>query len=132
MEPTKKDAMEPIRKQIAENIRKFRREKGLTVEEVGAAVNKSGKTISAWERGQGQPDADELISICVLLGVGIADMYSAEREKPAILSDDEVRLLAIYRGMNNKGRERLIDEAEMLAQRGDFAKSEDHRVQKTA
>lgn len=124
--------MEPIREQLAANIRKFRKEKGLSVDEVGAAVNKSGKTISAWERGQGQPDADELISICVLLGVGIADMYSAKKEKPTNLADEEAKLLALYRSMNNKGRERLLDEAEMLAKRDDFAKSEDHRISKTA
>lgn len=124
--------MEPVREQIAKNIRKYRTVKGLSVKDVGAAVGKSGKTISAWERGQGQPDADELISICVLLGVGIADMYSADSDTLTKVNDDEKRLISLYRNLNEKGRARLIEEATMMAKSGMFAKSEDHRVSRTA
>lgn len=124
--------MEPIRKQVAENIRKYRKAKGFSVEDLGTVVGKSGKTVSAWERGQGQPDADELIAICVFLGVGIADMYSAQQDKPRDLSEDEERILDAYHSMNNEGRKRLVEEAVMLANSGMFAKSEDHRVSQTA
>lgn len=50
--------MDTIRDKIANNIKRFRLSSGMNVDEVGAYVGKSGKTVSAWEVGRGQPDAD--------------------------------------------------------------------------
>lgn len=58
--------MEPVRRCIADNIKKFRLEKDLSVEDIGNAIGKSGKTVSAWEVGRGQPDADTMIRLCRL------------------------------------------------------------------
>lgn len=108
--------MEPVRKQIAENIRNFRKEKGLSAEDVGAAVGKSGKTISAWERGQGQPDADELIALCILFGVEISDFYYRQTSGYSDMSSDEETLISYYRGMNEQGKAALLASAEGLYQ----------------
>lgn len=102
--------MKQKRAAIAASIRRFRNEHGLSVEEVGAHVGKSGKTVSAWEVGRGQPDADVLIELCRLFGVDIADFYN--EQKP--LTDEEERILHIFRSMNKIGRETMLRMTETL------------------
>lgn len=58
-----------VRYELAQNLRKYRKLAGLTIYEVGDAVGKSGKTVSAWENGKGQPDADMLVRLCDVLGI---------------------------------------------------------------
>lgn len=67
-----------VREILAHNLKIFRKRCGYSVDQVGAAVGKSGKTISAWETGRGQPDADKLIELCKLFGVSISDFYGRE------------------------------------------------------
>lgn len=61
--------MESVKKYMASQLKAARKKKGLSVDEVGEAVGKSGKTISAWEVGRGQPNGDELLTLCKLLEV---------------------------------------------------------------
>lgn len=49
---------------IAHALKRLRENVGLTADEVGAIVGKSGKTVNAWENGRGQPDAEILIKLC--------------------------------------------------------------------
>lgn len=106
--------MDTIRENIANNIRKFRTTKGFNVDEVGAAVGKSGKTVSAWEVGRGQPDADTLIKLCRLFDVDISDLYGRE-SGPLPLSDRERDLIAAFRSMNDSGKDALSAVAKTLA-----------------
>lgn len=103
--------MNEIRAQIAKNIKRFRTDCGMNVDEVGAAVGKSGKTVSAWEVGRGQPDADTLIELCKLFRVEITDFYGHEQQ----VDESEKSLLDLYRSMSADGRKSLIAIAETLA-----------------
>lgn len=76
--------MDSIRMQIASKLKQYRKEAGLNVDQVGAALGKSGKTISAWEVGRGQPDGDQLIVLCRLFGKKISDFFGIE---PSVSSD---------------------------------------------
>lgn len=71
-----------IREHMAQRLQEFRQAKGLSVNEVGEAVGRSGKTVSSWEVGRGQPDADMLIKLCRLYGARISDFY--EDAVPAV------------------------------------------------
>ena len=51
-----------IRRILAAKLKEYRERSGLTIQEAGDAIGKSSKTISAWEHGRGQPDADMLRS----------------------------------------------------------------------
>lgn len=102
--------MNEIRAQIAKNIKRFRTDCGMNVDEVGAAVGKSGKTVSAWEVGRGQPDADTLIELCKLFRVEITDFYGREQQ----CDESERDLLELYRSMNEDGRRVLAAIANTL------------------
>lgn len=70
--------MDSVRMQMALKLKQFRKEAGLNVDQVGAVLGKSGKTISAWEVGRGQPDGDQLIVLCQLFGKKISDFFGIE------------------------------------------------------
>ena len=103
--------MNEIRAQIAKNIKRFRTDCGMNVDEVGAAVGKSGKTVSAWEVGRGQPDADTLIELCKLFRVEITDFYGREQQG----DESEKNLLDLYHSMSAEGRTVLMAIANTLS-----------------
>ena len=78
--------MEQVRAQIASKLKELRKMKGLNVDEVGAKLGKSGKTISAWEVGRGQPDGDELIALCRLFDAHISEFFG---EALAVSTEDD-------------------------------------------
>lgn len=105
--------MTTIREQIAQNIKRFRLDNRMNVDEVGAAIGKSGKTVSAWEVGRGQPDADTMIQLCRLFSVDISDFYGIKSgEQP---TKAETRLVDLYRSMNQDGQKTLLAIAETLS-----------------
>lgn len=109
------EAMEAVRQRIAQSIKRFRNQRGLSVDEVGKAVGKSGKTVSAWEVGRGQPDADTLIALCRLFGVDITDFYG-ESGDVAPLSEEEQRLIDLMRSMTDDAQRALLLTARSLAE----------------
>lgn len=56
---------------IASNIVKLRRKKGLTQSALAEKLYVSNKTVSKWERGAGYPEITQLISLSKILGVSI-------------------------------------------------------------
>lgn len=53
---------------LSESIKKYRLEKGLTVEEVGRAINASHSTVTNWERGRKIPNGIFLVDLARVLG----------------------------------------------------------------
>ncbi len=86
--------MEPGRAYLAKRLREIRQLHNESVNEVGKAVSKSGKTISAWEVGRGQPDADSLIKLCKHFEVPISYFYD---DGDFELSAEEKALVEKYR-----------------------------------
>lgn len=101
------------RRRIARQVKQLRKERGISVDELGVAVGKSGKTISAWEVGHGQPDADAMIKLCRLFGVGIADLYG-ESGDWAPISNDERDLVDTYRDLTSPHKHVLLAVAREL------------------
>lgn len=56
---------------IGEHIKKYRKEKGMTQQQLADALFVSDKTVSRWELGNGFPDISELPRIASLLGISI-------------------------------------------------------------
>ena len=96
------------REQMAKIFKRLRMRSGLTAREVGEAVGKSDKTVSAWETGRGQPDLDTLLLLCDLYQVeDIRDAFSPG--KPVPQGETREWLLAQgYRQLDRHGRE-LVD-----------------------
>lgn len=57
------------RESIAKVLKRLREQSGLTADQVGGMVGKSGKTVNAWENNRGQPDAEILMQLCSIYNV---------------------------------------------------------------
>lgn len=66
------------RESIARVLKKLREKSGLTIDQVGQIIGKSGKTVSAWENARGQPDVDTLFLLCDIYKVD--DLRIFERD----------------------------------------------------
>lgn len=63
---------------IGENIRRLRRERDLTQEEVAAHLGISFQSISKWERGDGYPDITILPSLANYFGISVDELIGME------------------------------------------------------
>lgn len=66
---------------LQENIKNFRKERGLTQEELAIRVNVVRQTVSKWEKGQSVPDAELLQKIAEVLDVSVSQLLGQEREQ---------------------------------------------------
>lgn len=119
-----------IRKQLAGKLRFFRQRAGLTAKEVGKKIGKSDKTVSGWEHGRGQPDADMLFLLCEIYGIeNISEFYTNNAEQGANpLLQDEEELLTIYRNLNKEVRAMLLGTARAFAGNPDMNKDGSNAV----
>lgn len=65
---------------LQENMKNFRKERGLTQEELAIRVNVVRQTVSKWEKGLAVPDADMLQRIADVLEVPVSQLLGEERE----------------------------------------------------
>lgn len=104
-----------IRDELANRLKFFRERAGMTIYEVGSRIGKSGKTVSAWEKGRGQPDADMLITLCDLYDISsIAELLGQKEEQPQIsaglqLSSLEEEIIEAYRAAPDVLQKAVLD-----------------------
>lgn len=65
---------------IHENIKHFRKAKGLSQEELAVKLHVVRQTVSKWENGLSVPDADVLIRLANVLGVSVSQLLGIETE----------------------------------------------------
>lgn len=66
---------------LCENIRTYRKERGLTQKELAANLGISDKTVSRWESGVQLPEASLLPALAGALGVDINTLYGIEKTR---------------------------------------------------
>ena len=108
---------------LAAKLKEYRQRAGLTVYQVGEQLGKSGKTVSAWETGHGQPDAEVFMKLYKLYNMeSMSEFYGIKDEDTP---DDEVELLTAYRALNTTGKAMLLANAKALAKSGDYSSEEE-------
>ncbi|MBE5807009.1 MAG: helix-turn-helix domain-containing protein [Clostridiales bacterium] len=116
-----------IRKALAAKLHDFRIMAGLTAREVGEMIGKSDKTVSGWEHGRGQPDADMLFRLCEIYGINsIAEFYSEppKYELSVPLTEQESELLSLFRSLNHDAQTTLLNTARAFAGNPDMQKED--------
>lgn len=63
---------------INDNIKKYRRKKGLTQEEMAQKLHVVRQTVSKWETGKSVPDAEVLIRMAEVLDVSVNELLGIE------------------------------------------------------
>ena len=65
---------------LCENIRSYRKAKGLSQEELATKVNVVRQTVSKWEKGISVPDSEMLIALADALGVSVSALLGEEAQ----------------------------------------------------
>ena len=114
------------------NLQQMRKSAGFAsarafAEHIGMSVN----TYTGYE--QGKPMSLEVAwSLADALDCSLDDLAGRKRPAREYADPRQETLNFHYESMNEKGRTRLVEDSEMMVKSGMFAKSEDHRVSKTA
>lgn len=66
---------------IGENIRRCRKEKGLTQDALAQEMNVTAQAISKWENGQSMPDIGLLLPLAKVLGIGVDELLGGNRRQ---------------------------------------------------
>ena len=90
------ETINDLKSVIAKNLIKYRKESGLTQQELAEKLNYSDKSISKWERGEGVPDIYILKQIAELYNVTVNDIIGMEminNEPPLVINKTKNHIL---------------------------------------
>lgn len=82
--------------EIGSRIRMYRKESGLTQEQLADKINVTKSRVSNWEQGINRPDADILADICRALNVSPSNLLDVHLSADD-LSDRERKVIQAYR-----------------------------------
>lgn len=89
---------------LGENIKRLRRNKGLTQEELAARLNVVRQTVSKWEKETSVPDAVMLQKIAEVLDTDVTQLLGAEVTEPQDLGEIAEQLARINEQLAVKNR----------------------------
>lgn len=102
------DSQSETRLRIAKLLKYYRERAGLTIRQAGELLGKSNQTVSAWENGRGQPDADMFLKLCEVYNVESVSAFFGELPPEPDLSIDERELLEAWREASDAARESAL------------------------
>lgn len=84
--------MEPM--EFAERLKRYRKQRDLTQQQLADALGASNKSVSRWESGGGLPDVGLLVPLARVLGVTVDDLLDEEKPVRALTRADWQGLLS--------------------------------------
>lgn len=84
-----------IREQLSINLAYYRKRAELTQKDAALALGTKKTTLSSWERGVSQPDADMLVSIAFLYRVSLSDLCGIDYDMD--ITPEEKEIIIAYR-----------------------------------
>lgn len=102
------DEHSSTRLRIAELLKVYRERAGLTIREAGQKLGKSNQTVSAWENGRGQPDADMFLKLCEVYNVESVSVFFGEEASKPKLEQSERELLEAWHEATDAARESAL------------------------
>ena len=100
------------------NLKKYRKEKGITQIRLSIEAEVTQETISAYESGKAMPSAETLIKIADFLGVSI-DFLLDRTDNPivnTVENNDDNELLSIYHQMSKEQKVDIVTYAKIRKQ----------------
>jgi transcriptional regulator with XRE-family HTH domain len=116
---------------FASRLREARKSKRLTQENLADLIGVAGSTIAGYEKGTSSPDDKRMMSMMEVLQVDANFLFQDEMRERGIyfdtLSQDkfsrgEELLVDCYREMNEDGQQRLVEQAQVMADSGRYKK----------
>lgn len=102
---------------FSENLIKLRKNKGFTQQQVASKLGIDRTTYTKYETGVSEPGFEMLIRLSQMLNVSLDELFGGPVNDPLTaavsdsraesLSEDELELIAAYRGLNEGEKRRL-------------------------
>ena len=94
---------------FSENLKAYRKAKGLTQEELAIRLHVVRQTVSKWEKGLSVPDADLLLRLSEVLEVPVAQLLGSEvpPEAPAALVAQQLARINEQLAIKNRRARRV-------------------------
>ena len=102
---------------FSENLIKLRKNKGFTQQQVASKLGIDRTTYTKYETGVSEPGFEMLIRLSQVLNVSLDELFGGPVNDPLTaavsdsrtesLSEDELELIAAYRGLNEDEKRRL-------------------------
>ena len=90
---------------IGKLIKKVRKDKGLTQQDLADLLNLSPKTISKWECGKGCPDISIFNELCNILGISVTELLNGEL---GLNDENNATITESIKYYNNRFKRKLI------------------------
>lgn len=99
--------------QLSERIKELRTSMGLSQADLASKVNVSMHTVFRWEKGQNQPNAQELSAISAFFNVSADYLLGKTSNPECISSETEVKRIRLAEELNNMVRDLSHDNPEI-------------------
>lgn len=86
---------------IGQSIKKFRKERNLTQEELAMLLNVSAQAVSKWENETGLPDISQVIPLASVFGVSTDALFGLENTNA---DEEALKIVARANGMKKQGK----------------------------
>lgn len=101
-----------LKQRYQEAMKAARRRSGLTQKEASEATSIALGTLRRWEQGVNEPDVESLVSLAELYTVTVDELLGVDWVRSPLFSDDEQRLLDLFRSTDDRGRLAILSVAE--------------------
>lgn len=82
---------------FGENLKKARKRCGFTQRQLADLIGAKHNSVSNWETGQNEPDADSIRKICAILSITPNDLFGAVPSAGTTVSRDDLKF-ALFEG----------------------------------
>lgn len=115
------EATNKLQKEIAKNIKFYRKFNGYSIEELAKKIKVSPEFLDDWERRMRVIDMDTLHKICKVLGVSIIDMFGKFATQPNdTVSSEEKKNILKVRQMNEEGKKYVVRQIDYALQQEEY------------
>lgn len=96
-------------------------ESGHKGSELADAIGVSRSAVSNWMNGKNSIDIELVPRICDFFGITVDEFFG--RSEVSHLTEEDANLLNMFHSLNDRGRARLLEEAEMMTRSEMFSKA---------
>ena len=113
---------------MVNRIRELRKRKNLTMKQLGEYLGMAENVVSRYETGKRQPDNEALVKFANFFNVSVGYLIGAEEpgglpqtpryveESAPQYTDDEIRVIEIYRSLSQQGKEYILSQLNIATQ----------------
>lgn len=95
-------------KRVGEKIRYYRKERGLSQEELAYRASLHNTYIGQLERGEKNATIESLAKVCAALDITLSDLFNNEISHPTVLSYELEEMVRILKGRPKKDQRAVL------------------------